>query len=78
MSTSTVNKQELIDWIIQLEDQAKLESIKLLKESLEEPAITWEDLPEAAKEGIEQGLSDAEAGRVHSSEEFWEKVRPHR
>jgi hypothetical protein len=30
----------------------------------------WSDLPEAAIEGIKEGLADIEAGRVYTFEEF--------
>lgn len=68
MSTATTNKQELIDWIDQLEDQAMLENIKMLKERTE-GKDWWDDISDFEKTGIDRGLADAEAGRTTSHEE---------
>ena len=65
---------------IQLE---KLELMKLLKDT-ENPSVLkairnifqkeekdwWDDLPNSAKEGINEGLEDIKNGRVHSYEEI--------
>jgi len=39
-----------------------------LKFEVEEEDSDWDDLPEAAIEGIKAGIADVEAGRVHSHE----------
>lgn len=70
---SQVDKQELIDWISSLTDIAMLQNIQSLKNS-SEGKDWWDELSEAEKESIKRGEEDIKAGRVYSSEEFWEKV----
>lgn len=67
-----IDKQELKNWIGQLDDQGILEGIQSLKESTE-TTLSWDNLPEVVKKGIEQGREDIKAGRVISNEEFWKK-----
>lgn len=69
---STIDKQELIDWINQLEDQAMLENVKMLKEG-SEGKDWWNEVSDAEKEGIKRGLDDVEAGRTISHEDFLKK-----
>lgn len=64
---NTVDKQELIDWITKLDDPAMLKTIQSLKDDTQQ--ISWDDLPEKAKAGIERGLADSKAGRVTPHEE---------
>lgn len=67
MQATNVDKQELIDWIRDLNNQETLRHIKFLKDNQRIPR--WKDLPKSAKASIERGLQDSKAGRVHSHEE---------
>ncbi len=73
----TINKKELIDWLNGLEDQAILETIQSIKNSQTQDDW-WDELTDAAKEGIKRGEADVEAGRVHSSEDFWKEINRRR
>lgn len=68
-----VNKQELIDWIENLNDPHSLANIQILKESLEGDGDWWNEISDMEKAGITRGLEDAKAGRVISNETFWKK-----
>lgn len=68
MSPETANKQELIDWINDLEDQAILENIKMLKDS-SQGRDWWDNISEAEKAGIDRGLADSKAERTTPHEE---------
>ncbi len=69
---NTIDKQELIDWINQLEDQAMLKNVKMLKDG-SEGKDWWNEISDTEKEGIKRGLDDIEAGRTISHEEFIKK-----
>lgn len=69
MNTSQVNKQELIEWIRNLDDEEILEHIKILKESIEDTSDWWNEISDAEKAGIKRGLEDVKAGRVTPHEE---------
>lgn len=58
-------KEKLIDWLQNLDDETTIARIKLLKDSLPENGW-WEELSEAEKASIERGLADVEAGRIIS------------
>jgi predicted transcriptional regulator len=68
MSTLT-DKQELIDWIRELDDPAMLENLKAFKANIDGNAVAWDELTETEREGIKRGLEDVKAGRVHPHEE---------
>lgn len=68
MSTLTTKKQELKDWIDQLEDQAMLENVDMLKKA-SEGSDWWDEISEAEKKGIDRGIADSEAGRTTPHEE---------
>lgn len=72
MSTLTTKKQELIDWIDQLEDQAMLENVDMLKKA-SEGSDWWNEISEAEKESIKQGREDIKEGRTISKKEFLKK-----
>lgn len=74
MESPAIDKQELVDWIKELEDQAILENIKILKESTE-GKDWWDEISEAERESIRRGEEDIKAGRVYTNEEFWEKIQ---
>ncbi len=68
MGAATTNKKELIDWIEQLEDQAMLQNLKMLKED-SEGKDWWDDISDAEKAGIDRGLADSKAGRTTPHQE---------
>lgn len=72
---TTVNKQELIDWIEELEDPAMLENIKLLKESAESEKDFRDDLPEEAKKAISQAKRELDEGKGIPHDEVMSEVK---
>ena len=68
-------KQNLIDWISQLEDESIIEDIKFLRENSTNGNDRWDDLSEAEKKGIEEGLRDIEEGRIFTYEQVKDKVK---
>lgn len=72
METKTA-KQELKNWIDSVDDQAILKSIQQLKESIENPKISWDNLPKRVKQAIQQARKDVKAGRIVSNKDFWAK-----
>lgn len=70
---TTIDKQELMEWLSELEDQAILQAIQSIKNSHTKDDW-WDEIPEIAKEGIRRGETDVQAGRFHTSEEFWEEI----
>lgn len=56
-------KEELIDWIRNLDDETTIEKLKLVKDATAENGW-WEELSEAEVASIERGLADEKAGRV--------------
>lgn len=62
-----LEKIELLKKLLATEDVSVLESIKKIFEKEEKD--WFEELPDYAKEGIEQGERDIAEGRVHSYEE---------
>lgn len=71
---TTIDKQELIDWINEMNDPAMLENLKMIKASAE-GEDWWDEISDAAKESIRRGEEDIKAGRVYTSEELWKKIR---
>lgn len=69
---TTTQKQELIDWIDQIEDKALLDALQTIKNN-QASGDWWDDLPQAVKDSIDEGIADADAGRVISSEQFWKQ-----
>jgi len=65
-------KKELINWIDQLDNPDMLEAIDSLKNSSQ--SVAWDDLPEETKVGIIKGHRDIKEGRIHTSEEFWDRI----
>lgn len=62
-------KLELIQWLTKLEDSETLDYLKIVMDSRETRSDWWHDLTDDQKSGIERGLADIDAGRVHSHEE---------
>jgi len=75
----TITKQKILQTIKDLPDDTTIEgAITELVKLAKGPAgqsVAWEDLPEAAKEGIEAGLADKKAGRVHSHQDVMESLQ---
>ncbi len=76
MSLAEINetKSSLIAWIEQLGDENMLSFLEGLKNS-RMGASEWDDLSDAQKHHIEEGIADEENGRTISSEEFWRNLR---
>lgn len=66
-------KLELIQWLNKLTDVETLTYLKVIKDSRENKTDWWDDLSEEQKAGITRGLTDIEAGRIHSHEEIIRK-----
>ena len=62
-------KLELIQWLTRLEDGETLDYLKIVKDSRETRSDWRHDLTDDQKAGIERGLADIDAGKVHSHEE---------
>lgn len=62
-------KLKLIEWLAGLTDQTLIERIKLLKESQSTKTDWWEEISQAERDAIDQGLEDARNGKVTSHEE---------
>ena len=66
-------KMEMIQVLTKLEDSETLDYLKIVKDSRETRSDWWHDLTDDQKAGIERGLADIDAGRVHSHEEVKRK-----
>jgi len=67
-------KSDLIAWIEGLSDVNMLTVLDGLKNSGSQKDW-WDDLSENQKKHINEGLADAENGRVMSSGVFWDKLK---
>ena len=73
MDTLTL-KSELHILIDHLQDEEVLKAVKtLLGRSINIENDFWNELSEEDKAGIEEGIADIEAGRVHTYEEVFSK-----
>jgi len=76
---TTITKQKMVQAIKDLPDNATIEqAITELVRLAKGPAgqsVAWEDLPEAAQKGIEAGLADMKAGRVHPHKDVMESLK---
>lgn len=75
---TTITKQKILQTIKDLPDDTTIELaitelVRLAKETPGQ-SVAWDDLPEAAQEGIEAGLADMKAGRVHSHQDVMESL----
>jgi hypothetical protein len=57
-------KLELIQWLSTLEDSTIIEKIIALRNN--ESKDWWDSISETEKESIEQGLNDADSGKLNS------------
>jgi hypothetical protein len=67
-------KSNLIGWIEQLSAQKMLNVLENLRVSRSNNDW-WGDMSDSQKQHINEGLDDAENGRVISSEEFWNNLK---
>jgi len=76
MSTAELNgiKLDLIDWIINISDADLIVFLDGLRVSTNKKDW-WMDLSDADKKHIEEGIKDADEGRVMDSKTFWERLR---
>jgi predicted transcriptional regulator len=68
-------KEILLDWISNLEDESIIEKLKMIRENLLNFKDWWDELSDEQKRSIEQGLKDAEEGRVVPYEQVKEEVK---
>ena len=74
MLMESATKNELIEWIFNPSNEELLHVLKLIKENAD--GTDWHNnLSEAEKISLENGISDHESGNTLSSEEFWGKIR---
>ena len=67
-------KTNLIAWIDQLSDANMLTVLDSLRTSKPDDDW-WENLSDAQKQHINEGIEDEENGRLISSDEFWKRLR---
>lgn len=63
-------KLKLIEWLAGLTDQTLIERIKLIKEGHSTKEDWWEELSQAEIGAIDQGLEDADRGKLTNHEEI--------
>lgn len=68
-------KQSLIKWISELEDESVIQDIKIFRENCKNGKDWWIDLSEEEKRGIDEGLKDLEEGREVPYEVVREKYK---
>jgi len=67
-------KNQIIEWVRDLDDPTTLETIYALKQSQESP-VKWDQLSDSAQSSIEKGLKESKSGQVISDDEIWEPFR---
>jgi hypothetical protein len=73
MENPESNKDEVIQRLIALDNPELIDALILIKNSQSEQ--DWAQLmTEREKHSPEKGITDANEGRVHSSQEFWKKI----
>ncbi len=74
MSTAEIKqtKASLIEWINQITDSKTLTAIEALRKKSNND--WWDELSDAQKERINEGLEDIKAGRVMTSKEMWDSL----
>ena len=63
-----LEKLELMKMLMETENPSVLQAIRKIFQKEEKD--WWDDLPNSAKDGINEGLEDIKNGRVHSYEEI--------
>ncbi len=76
MSAAELNsaKLNLIAWINQLSDVDVISFLDGLRKSRAKEDW-WDELSDSQKKQVLQGLKDADAGKMVSSDEFWNKLK---
>ncbi len=76
MSVAEIKKTklDLIAWIEQLSDVNMLTVLDGLRNSKSDKDW-WNDLTESQQQHINEGLNDAENGRIISSSTFWNRLK---
>jgi len=70
----SLQKQELINWITEIEDDSVIEELQNVKEShTEKDKGWWDEISEEERKSIERGAKSVEEGRVKPIEEFLKK-----
>ena len=74
-----VTKLEILDWIMHLRDQAKVEKVLALKAELEDEAIAYNAVGEPLnineyRAHVNKGFEDMKNGRVTSHDDFLDEV----
>jgi len=67
-------KSNLIAWVVQLSDSRMLSKLNIIRLSNSE-GDWWDDLTEAQKQQINEGIDDEENDRVISPEELWRALK---
>ena len=57
-------KLELIEWLTQLEDDATIKYLKIVKDARAKNSDWWDELTEDQIKSIERGLRDIDQGKV--------------
>jgi hypothetical protein len=65
-------RNELMDWVQNLEDEELLSTLKRIKDSGSK-GDWYEELSKEDQESIDRGVLDHQSRRVLTSEEFWQK-----
>jgi hypothetical protein len=76
MSTAELNKIKLnlISWINQISDTELISFLEGIRNSRSK-GDWWDQLSSDQKKIIQNGLKDAEDGKVISSSQFWKKLK---
>jgi len=74
-----VTKLEILDWIMHLRDQAKVEKVLALKAEMENEIVAYNAIGEPLnineyKAHVNEGLEDMKNGRVISHDDFLDDV----
>jgi predicted transcriptional regulator len=75
MSAAKPLDKEINQYLEHLNVQQKKVVLSVVKTFAQEESDWWEGVEEAAKESIEKGLKDAEAGRVTPHKEVMKKYK---
>jgi hypothetical protein len=67
-------KDQIIEWINELDDPSTLDTIYALKQSQESP-VKWDHLSNSVKSSIEKGLKESKTGQTVTDKKIWESFR---
>ncbi|MEM0518190.1 MULTISPECIES: hypothetical protein [Aequorivita] len=66
-------KLDLIEWLLHLKDEATIEKMCKLKESID--GDWYDELPDTAKASIEKGRQDYKEGKIFTSQEVNQRIK---